>query len=169
MRFRDLSRIASARDLVEPNDGLHLRFIPQTALQQASVTEHERGDGTDPLRAAVIFRDEVESLRERSLQIFFLEHGAYAPDRIGDLVGDQLAGLTESRGSHDVRVNSLLGFYQVEFALDMLAFGLMNRAAARISWSVRFDLFIDLNEAGGRFGEAPSWAWSARRTRPTVL
>ena len=39
--------------------------------------------------ATIILRDEFESLCERGLPLFFLEHGACAGDRIDDFVGDQ--------------------------------------------------------------------------------
>ena len=60
--------------------------------------------------------------------MFFLEHGACAGDRIDDFVGDQLSGLAQSGGGGDVRIDPLLGFLQVELALDMP--GLVFRATA---------------------------------------
>ena len=51
-----------------------------------------------------------------------------------------------------MRIDPLLGFLQVELALDMP--GLVSRAAARASRSVLLDLFIDLDEASRRFSEA---------------
>ena len=130
----------------------------QTCVQgtgcDTGVAKHERVDSADSLRAAVVFRHEVESLRERSLHLFFLKRGTRAPDRIGDFVGDKPPRLAEPRGGHDMRVNPLLGFLQVEFALDLPTLGLATRAAARISRSLRRGLFIDLDEAGRRFGEA---------------
>ena len=84
--------------------------------------------------------------------MFFLEHGACAGDRIDDFVGDQLCRLARSGGGGDVRIDPLLGFLQVELALDMP--GLVSRATARASRSVLLDLFIDLDEASRRFSEA---------------
>ena len=102
--------------------------------------------------ATIILRDEFESLCERGLPLFFLEHGACAGDRIDDFVGDQLCRLARSGGGGDVRIDPLLGFLQVELALDMP--GLVSRATARASRSVLLDLFIDLDEASRRFSEA---------------
>ena len=51
-----------------------------------------------------------------------------------------------------MRVDSVLGFLQVELAVDMPALGLVSRAAARASCLP--DLFIDLDEASRRFSEA---------------
>ena len=51
-----------------------------------------------------------------------------------------------------MRIDPLLGFLQVELALDMP--GLVSRATARASRSVLLDLFIDLDEASRRFSEA---------------
>ncbi len=84
--------------------------------------------------------------------MFFLEHGACAGDRINDFAGDQLCRLAQSGGGGDVRIDPLLGFLQVELALDMPALGLVSRAAARASCLP--DLFIDLDEASRRFSEA---------------
>ena len=84
--------------------------------------------------------------------MFFLEHGACAGDRIDDFVDDQLCRLAQSGGGGDVRIDPLLGFLQVELALDMP--GLVSRATARASRSVLLDLFIDLDEASRRFSEA---------------
>ena len=95
--------------------------------------------------ATIILRDEFESLCERGLPLFFLEHGACAGDRIDDFVGDQLCRLARSGGGGDVRIDPLLGFLQVELALDMP--GLVSRATARASRSVLLDLFIDIDEA----------------------
>ena len=102
--------------------------------------------------ATIILRDEFESLCERGLPLFFLEHGACAGDRIDDFVGDQLCRLARSGGGGDVRIDPLLGFLQVELALDMP--GLVSRATARASRSVLLDLFIDIDEASRRFSEA---------------
>ncbi len=81
-----------------------------------------------------------------------LEHGACAGDRIYDFAGDQLCRLAQSGGGGDVRIDPLLGFLQVELALEMP--GLVRRAAARASRSVLLDLFIDLDEASRRFSES---------------
>ena len=102
--------------------------------------------------ATIILRDKFESLCERGLPLFFLEHGACAGDRIDDFVGDQLCRLAQSGGGGDVRVDPLFGFLQVELALDMP--GLVSRAPARASRSVLLDLFIALDEASRRFSEA---------------
>ena len=59
--------------------------------------------------ATIILRDEFESLCERGLPLFFLEHGACAGDRIDDFVGDQLCRLARSGGGGDVRIDRLLG------------------------------------------------------------
>ena len=56
--------------------------------------------------ATIILRDEFESLCERGLPLFFLEHGACAGDRIDDFVGDQLCRLARSGGGGDVRIES---------------------------------------------------------------
>ncbi len=50
-----------------------------------------------------------------------------------------------------MRVDSVLGFLQVELAVDMPALGLVSRAAARASCLL--DLFIDIDEASRRFSE----------------
>ena len=102
--------------------------------------------------ATIILRDEFESLCERGLPLFFLEHGACAGERIDDFVGDQLSRLAQSGGGGDVRIDPLLGFLQVELAVDMPALSLVSRAAARASCLP--DLFIDLDEASRRFSEA---------------
>ena len=61
--------------------------------------------------AIIILRDESESLCERSLQLFFLEHGACAGDRSEDFVGDQLSGLAQSGGGGDVRIDPVPSIY----------------------------------------------------------
>ena len=87
--------MSRAGDLVEPDDGLHLRLVAQAALQQAGVAQHERRDRADALRAAVVFRHEVEGFGERILHRFFLEYSAGAPHCVSDLVGDDLTGPAE--------------------------------------------------------------------------
>ena len=51
-----------------------------------------------------------------------------------------------------MRIDPLLGFLQVELAVDMPALGLVSRAAARASYLP--DWFIDVDEANRRFSEA---------------
>ena len=150
----DFPRVLRARDPVEADDGLHLRLVAQAPLHEAGVADHERRDGANPLRAAVVLREEVEGRRERVLQVLFLEHGACAPDRVGDLVRDELAGPAESRSGGDMRVDSLFGLLQVEGALYPPALGFVRRAAARSPRSGPLRLLVDLDEIGGRFGEA---------------
>ena len=104
------------------------------------------------IKCAIIIGDKFESLCERALQLFFLEHGDCAGDRTDDFDGDQLSGLVQSGGGGNVRVDSVLGFLQVELAVDMPALGLVSRAAARASCLP--DLFRDLDEASRRFSEA---------------
>ena len=84
--------------------------------------------------------------------MFFLEHGACAGERIDDFDGDQLSRLAQYGGGGDVRIDPLLGFLQVELAVDMPALGLVSRAAARASYLP--DWFIDVDEANRRFSEA---------------
>ena len=48
--------------------------------------------------ATIILRDEFESLCERALQLFFLEHSACAGNRTDDFVGDQISRLAQSGG-----------------------------------------------------------------------
>ena len=105
---------ARAGNLVEADDGPHLRLITQSALQKAGVAEHQRGNDADALRGrAVNLRDEVQSLCERRLQFLLLKNGACAPDSIGDLVGDELARLAETGRSGNMSVNPLLGLLQL--------------------------------------------------------
>ena len=107
---------------------------------------------TGTVKCAIILRDKFESLYERALQLFFLEHGDCAGDRTDGLDGDQLSRLAQYGGGGDVRIDPLLGFLQVELAVDMPALCFVSRAAARASGLP--DLFIDVDEASRRFSEA---------------
>ena len=152
--FKNFSRVSRSRDLVEPDNSLHLRFIPQTTLQEARVAEHQCRNCTNSLCAAVILRDQIKSLRQWTLHLLVLKHGACATNGIGDFIGNKLARFAEPRGSRDVRVNALLGFLQIEFSLNLLALGLAYPSAARFSRCLRRSLFVHLDEVGGRFSKA---------------
>ena len=111
---------------------------PSRRTGYCQLRHHHPGQVREPLRAG--------------LQVFFLEHGDCAGDRSDDFDGDQLPRLAQYGGGGDVRIDPLLGFLQIELAVDMPALCLVSRAAARASCLP--DLFIDVDESSRRFSEA---------------
>ena len=152
---QNLRGVARAGDLVQPYNGPHFRFVPQATLQQTRVAEHERRDGADTLRPTVMFGYQIERLRERTFHLFFLKHGACSPDRVRDLVCDDLAGPAEPGGGCHMRVDALFRLLQVQFKLVVPPVVPYFQSAPIVSRSLpKSGLLVYLDEARGRLGEA---------------